>query len=105
MSTITDGQTVVDGLTPSMVEVDAAAARAALADRLQLGEVDLEHPAAAAVLAAVVAAGWRPPTPPAGGRMVTDPAEDSHHPTLFGVGAADSVGIGRDRSDRPGRPR
>ena len=50
---------VSDGLTVSMVEVDAAAARAALADRLQFADVDLD-PAAVAVLAAVVAAGWRP---------------------------------------------
>ena len=55
-----------DELTVSMVEVDAAAARAALADRLQLAGVDLEHPAVVAVLAAVVSAGWRPPAPSGG---------------------------------------
>ena len=40
-----------------------------------------------------------------GGRMVTDSAEDPHHPTLFGDSGADSVGIGGDRSGPPGRPR
>ena len=46
-----------------MVEVDAAAARAALTDHLRLTAAELEQPAVVAVLAAVVAAGWRPPTP------------------------------------------
>lgn len=104
MSTITDSRAAVDELTRSMVEVDAAAARAALTDRLQLADVDLEHPAAVAVLAAVVAAGWRPPTPgtPGGQRILTDPAEDPHDPTLFG----DSGGITTSAADAPpGRPR
>ncbi|HEY7814512.1 MAG TPA: hypothetical protein VIC62_14815 [Nakamurella sp.] len=105
MSTITDGRVVVDELTRSMAEVDAAAARAVLADRLQLAQVDLEHPAVAAVLAAVVAAGWRPPTSPGGSRILTDPGQDPQHPTLFGDSGADSVGIGSDRSGPPGRPR
>ena len=73
MNTVTNA-TVLDagwdGLTVSMVEVDAAAARAALADRLRLAQVDLEHPAVAAVLAAVVAAGWRPPPIPRGDHPV-----------------------------------
>jgi len=86
MNTVTDSRamnTVSDGLTVSMVEVDAAAARAALADRLQFAQVDLEHPAVVAVLAAVVAAGWRPPTRPGGSRILTDPVEDSQYPMLF----------------------
>lgn len=100
MNTVMDA--VSDGLTVSMVEVDAAAARAALADRLPLADVDLEHPAAVAVLAAVVAAGWRPPTTPGGHRILTDPAEDPHDPTLFG----DSAGIAASAADAPpGRPR
>ena len=49
-----------DELTVSMAAVDAAAARAVLADRLRLCGVDLEHPVVVAVLAAVVSAGWRP---------------------------------------------
>lgn len=102
MSTITDSPAMVDDRTRSMAEVDAAAARAALADRLQLADVDLEHPAAVAVLAAVVAAGWRPPTTPGGHRILTDPAEDPHEPTLFG----DSVRIAASAADAsPGRPR
>lgn len=63
MNTVTDSRaidTASDGLTVSMVEVDAAAARAALSPQLALVGVDLEHPAVVAVLAAVVAAGWRP---------------------------------------------
>ena len=60
-----------DGPTVSMVEVDAAAARAALADRLQLAQVDLEHPAVVAELAAVVAAGWRPPVSSGGSGIPT----------------------------------
>ena len=91
-----------DGLTVSMVEVDASAARAALADRLQLAQVDLDHPVAGAVLAAVVAAGWRPATPPGNSRRVTIPAEDRDAPALFGD---DSAGIGGDWSGPPGRPR
>ena len=88
MSTITDSQMMVDDLTRSMTEVDAAAARAALADRLQLADVDLEHPAAVAVLAAVVAAGWRPPITPGGHRILTHRV-DAVPPPLFG----DSDGI------------
>lgn len=60
-----------DELTLSMVEVDAAAARAALADHLRLAGVDLEHPVVVAVLAAVVSAGWRPPTPSGGSGILT----------------------------------
>lgn len=115
MNTVTDTtgvDTVSDGLTVSMVEVDAAAARTALADHLPLTEVDLEHPAAVAVLAAaaVVAAGWRPPAPAGVSRMVTIATEDRDAPALFGddsgvdVGA-DSAGIGGDRSGPPGWPR
>jgi hypothetical protein len=110
MSTITGPavlvELTVDEPTPSMVEVDAAAARAALADRLQLAEVDLEHPAAAAVLAAVVAAGWRPPTRATRERVVADPVGDPHAPTLFGDSAADSGGIAAAAGGAPpGRPR
>ena len=97
MSTITDSQMMVDDLTRSMTEVDAAAARAALADRLQLADVDLEHPAAVAVLAAVVAAGWRPPITPGGHCILTDSAEDPHDPTLFG----DSGGIASAAAGAP----
>jgi hypothetical protein len=109
MSTITGpavlGELTVDELTPSMVEVDAAAARAALADRLRLAEVDLEHPAAAAVLAAVVAAGWRPPTRATRGG-VADAVGDPHAPTLFGDSVADSGGIAAAAGDAPPvRPR
>ena len=105
MSTITYSQMMVDDLTRSMTEVDAAAARAALADRLQLAQVDLEHPAAAAVLAAVVAAGWRPPTRATRGRGVADPVGDPHAPTLFGDSVADSGGIAAAADDAPpGRP-
>jgi hypothetical protein len=60
-----------DEPTLSMMEVDAAAARAALADHLRLAGVDLEHPVVVAVLAAVVSAGWRPPTPPGGSGILT----------------------------------
>ena len=108
MNTVTDTtgmDAVSDGLTVSMVEVDAAAARAALADQLQLAQVDLEHPAVAAVLAAVVAAGWRPPAIPPGDRLVVDPVPDPDSPALFGDCGGDSVGIGRDPSGAPGRPR
>ena len=49
--------TDTDG-TVSMVEVDAAAARAVL--RPELSGIDLDDPVAAAVLAAVVSAGARP---------------------------------------------
>ena len=104
MNTVIDAAVMdaSDGLTVSMVEVDAAAARAALTDRLQLAQVDLEHPAAVAVLAAVVAAGWRPPTTPGGSRILTDPAEDSQYPTLFG----DSGEItAADADAPPGGPR
>ena len=104
MSTVMDA--VADGLTVSMVEVDAAAARAALADRLPLADVDLEHPAVVAVLAAVVAAGWRPPTPAGDRGRASVPVDDHPGPALFGAGAtADSVGIGDDRGGPPGRPR
>jgi hypothetical protein len=84
--------TAADGVTVSMVEVDAAAARAALADQLQLARVDLEHPAVVAVLAAVVAAGWRPPAAPGGNGMVTDPVEEPPSMSLFGdAGFGDSA--------------
>lgn len=77
-----------DGSTVSMVEVDAAAARAALADHLELRGADLEHPAVVAVLAAVVAAGWRPPaggTP--GSPHIMQETGISDEPTLpmFGI--------------------
>ena len=74
MNTVTDAPVMdaSDGLTVSMVEVDAAAARAALSPQLALVGVDLEHPAVVAVLAAVVAAGWRPPGQP-GGQRHSDP--------------------------------
>ena len=91
-----------DGLTVSMVEVDAAAARAALTDRLQLAQVDLEHPAVVAVLAAVVAAGWRPPSMPGGSRILTDPVEDSRYPMLFGD-SDEIIAAGGDAP--PGGPR
>ena len=77
--------TVLDELTVSMVEVDAAAARAALAPQLALVGVDLEHPAVVAVLAAVVAAGWRPPAAPGGRGIVADPA-----PAFIDPGFGDS---------------
>jgi hypothetical protein len=101
MNTVIDAaaRDASDGLTVSMVEVDAAAARAALADRLQIADVDPEHPAVVAVLAAVVAAGWRPPTEPGVGRILTDPAEDPQSPTLFG----DSAGIGGGPRGAAGR--
>ena len=70
--------------TVSMVEVDAAAARAAFADQLQLAGVDLEHPAVVAVLAAVVAAGWRPPITPGSIASVTDPVPEPPSMALFG---------------------
>ena len=73
MNTVTGA--VSDGRTVSMVEVDAAAARAALAPQLALVGVDLEHPAVVAVLAAVVAAGWRPPTSTGGGRVLARAGE------------------------------
>ena len=78
-----------DERTVSMVQVDAAAARAALADHLQLAPVDL-HPAVVAVLAAVVAAGWRPPAAPGGPGMVADPASEPPAPTLFDPGCGDA---------------
>ena len=92
-----------DGLTVSMVEVDAAAARAALSPQLALVGVDLEHPA-------VVAAGWRPPTPAGDTQMVTIPADDRDAPALFGDDSGgnaggDCVGIGGGRSGPPGWPR
>ena len=93
---------VPDGLTVSMVEVDAAAARAALADHLQLLEVDLEHPAVVAVLAAVVAAGWRPPVDPGGSGILIRHPDEARSPSLFG----DSGGItAPEWSVPPGRPR
>ena len=94
-----------DGSTPSMVEVDAAAARAALADHLELRGADLEHPAVVTVLAAVVAAGWRPPTRdprPAGGVLARD-ADAPPSMTLFGDPGDPleprraAVGVGRHR--------
>jgi hypothetical protein len=60
-----------DESTMSMAAVDAAAARAALADHLHLARVDLKHPVVVAVLAAVVSAGWRPPTVSGGRGIVT----------------------------------
>ena len=93
--------TVLDELTVSMVEVDAAAARAALAPQLALVGVDLEHPAVVAVLAAVVAAGWRPPVAPGGTVIVADPA-----PGLFdpGFGGAESPADSPERAQRWGFP-
>lgn len=85
MSTVVDA--VADGLTVSMVEVDAAAARAALAGHLRLDAAELEQPAVVAVLAAVVAAGWRPPVPAGDCRQLSGPADDRGAPTLFGAGA------------------
>jgi hypothetical protein len=75
---------VSDGRTVSMVEVDAAAARAALAGHLQLAEVDLEHPAVVAVLAAVLAAGWRPPIRSGGNGILTEPTGPAPALPLFG---------------------
>jgi hypothetical protein len=102
MNTVMDTtgiDTVPDGLTVSMVEVDAAAARGALADRLQLTAVDLENPA----VVAVVAAGWRPPTPPGDTHVVTVPADDGDTPVLFGDDrGVDSARIGVGRSGPPG---
>jgi hypothetical protein len=105
MNTVTDSRamnTVSDGLTVSMVEVDAAAARAALADRLQLAQVDLEHPAVVAVLAAVVAAGWRPPVSSGGSGIPTHQVDAVPPLSLFsgfdGVAAPEWAAP-------PGRPR
>ena len=78
MNTVTGA--VSDGRTVSMVEVDAAAARAALADRLRLARVDLEHPAVVAVLAA----GWRPPTRSGGNGILTEPTGPAPALPLFG---------------------
>lgn len=72
-----------DELTVSMAAVDAAAARAVLADRLQLADVDLDHPAVVAVLAAVVAAGWRPRVSSEGGVIIAGPAPEPAAPALF----------------------
>ena len=103
MSTVMDA--VSDGLTVSMMEVDAAAARAALTGHLRLDAAELDHPAVVAVLAAVVAAGWRPPTP-AGDRRQLGAPTDQDAPALFGAEPpADSGGIGADRGGPPGRPR
>lgn len=94
----------LDEVTVSMVEVDAAAARAALTHHLHLPAADLEHPSVVAVLAAVVAAGWRPPTP-AGTRGPGTVLANEQVPALFGAGpAADRVGIGSDHSDHSGPP-
>ena len=82
MNTVMDA--VPDGLTVSMVEVDAAAARAALSPQLALVGVDLEHPAVVAVLAAVVAAGWRPPTRSGGNGILTEPTGPAPALPLFG---------------------
>src|SRR5690242_17220134 len=105
MNTVTDSRamdTVSDGLTVSMVEVDAAAARAALADRLQLAPVDLEHPAVVAVLAPVVADGWRPPVNPGGSGILTHQVDAVPPLSLFG----DSDGIAEPEwAAPPGRPR
>jgi hypothetical protein len=107
MNTVTNA-TVMDarlGLTVSMMEVDAAAARAALTDHLRLTASELEQPAVVAVLAAVVAAGWRPPAPAADRRPLGAPAADRGAPTLFGAEpTADSAGISTVGSDPPGRP-
>jgi hypothetical protein len=73
-----------DELTLSMAAVDAAAARAALAPQPALVGVDLDHPAAAAVLAAVVAAGWRPPTTAGGSGILTHAGRVPSPPGLFG---------------------
>ena len=100
MSTITDSQMMVDELTRSMTEVDAAAARAALADRLRLARVDLEHPAVVAVLAAVVAAGWRPPTRSGGNGILTEPTGPAPALPLFG----ESDAITPSEWSAPGRP-
>ena len=109
MNTVTDA-TVLDagwdGLTVSMVEVDAAAARAALAGHLRLDAAELEQPAVVAVLAAVVAAGWRPPAPAGDRRQVTGPIDDAEGPALFGAEPiVDSAGIGTVGSGPPGRRR
>jgi hypothetical protein len=101
MSTVMDA--VSDGLTVSMVEVDAAAARAALAENLQLAEVDLEHPAVVAVLAAVVAAGWRPPTRSGGNGILTHHPDEARSPSLFGE--SDGTIAPPVWSAPPGRPR
>lgn len=76
-----------DELTVSMVQVDAAAARAALAPQLALVGVDLEHPAVVAVLAAVVAAGWRPPTSSGGSGILARAGEVAPPVGLFGHSA------------------
>lgn len=103
MSTVMDA--VSDGLTVSMVEVDAAAARAALTDHLRLDAAELEQPAVVAVLAAVVAAGWRPPTPAGDRRRLGGPT-DQDAPALFAAEpTADSAGISTVGSGPPGRPR
>jgi hypothetical protein len=83
-----------DGLTMSMVEVDAAAARAALADHLHLAGVDLEHPVVVAVLAAVVSAGWRPPTPSGGSGIFTcaGPVSPSARRSIGGITEPSSPG-------------
>src|SRR5690349_13812890 len=100
MNTVTDR--VSDGLTVSMVEVDAAAARASLSPQLALVGVDLEHPAVVAVLAAVVAAGWRPPVYPGGSGILTHQVDTVPPLPLFG----DSDGIATPEwSAPPGRPR
>ena len=97
MNTVMDA----DGLTVSMVEVDAAAARAALSPQLALVGVDLEHPAVVAVLAAVVAAGWRPPVNPGDSGILTHQVDAVPPLPLFG----DSDGIATPWSAPPGRPR
>lgn len=75
-----------DELTVSMAVVDAAAARAVLADRLRLAGVDLEHPVVVAVLAAVVSAGPAGSVPdrPAPVPAVEDAAGDDATGALFG---------------------
>ncbi len=91
MNTVIDATVMdaSDGLTVSMVEVDAAVARAVLSPQLALVGVDLEHPAVVAVLAAVVAAGWRPPVNPGDGGILTRHVDPVPPLPLFG----DSDGI------------
>lgn len=97
------GEAGPDESTVSMAAMDAAAARAALADHLQLAPVDLEHPAVDAVLSAVVAAGWRPPAPPEHPDGVADPAPEPPGPALFGPGCGDAD-CPADPTDQPDQP-
>ena len=77
-----------DERTVSMAAVDAAAARAALAPQPARVGVDLDHPAAVAVLAAVVAAGWRPPTTSGGSGILARAGRVPPPVALFGDPAA-----------------